>query len=648
MLISGLSVLILIAILWSLGWYAKRWVSTDADYLLAGRQVSLLPGIAGICGIAFAGSVTSIIPGLTIQYGFFGWVWGISLPAVVGYWIYGLLACPYIRRSGAYTLPEWLEMRFDARTRLVVSIATLLGVTGLVAMNVIAMALIMIGFLDAPLWLMVTLILGGHLMFLLLGGLWALTLTDVVQVILGFILLPALVGYCAWTFGGWDMIQAQFVSSAPLTQGTAGTFPWLRLSYPSIITVSLVVGMFIQWGGNYYWLRAAAARTEFVARWQYLIGGAVVVLIVHGALGMLGLYAGSVYRTAFLGGANPMSAYGMLMRDLPPGVALFGLVAALAATISTTSNAHLGITSTLVRDLYQRFLHPEATREQVLRISRLLTVVTGGGIWLLSFYPGGPYFLLAISCAMLGPAALIFLLGHRWSRITAAGAFWGTLIGMLVMLVYEGLQLTGVTAWSTHTVLIGTFVTLPLIVLISLATSQPVNQRDGRVGVDQEPSPLTAEHEQFLDLLHQGYGQMVELTDFLGMDAAHGNHLVNELIAAGLVRRQAPSGPDFFTLRITPQGEQRAEDRGDSEESGESAPPPSSVHALGLQVLRQIESGPQTLRTLGGALEANASALGVVVSRLERIGQVHSHGIWERRLSLSDKGRAALRAAVRG
>ena len=123
-------------------------------------------------------------------------------------------------------------------------------------------------------------------------------------------------------------------------------------------------------------------------------------MVVHGALGLLGLYAGSVYRQAFLGEANPMSAYGMLMRDLPSGVALFGLVAALAATISTTSNAHLGITSTLVRDLYQRFLHPEATREQVLRISRLLTVVTGGGIWLLSFYPGGPYFCwpLAARC----------------------------------------------------------------------------------------------------------------------------------------------------------------------------------------------------------------------------------------------------------
>lgn len=640
MLISSLAVLILIIILWSLGWYAKRWVSTDADYLLAGRQVSLIPGIAGICGIAFAGSVTSIIPGLTIQYGFFGWVWGISLPAVIGYWIYGLLACPYIRRSGAYTLPEWLEMRFDARTRLVVSVATLLGVTGLVAMNIMAMALIMIGFLEAPLWLMITLVLGGHLIFLLLGGLWALTLTDVVQVVLGFILLPALVGYCVWTFGGWDMLQAQFVSSAPLTQGTAGTFPWLQLSYPSIITVSLVVGMFIQWGGNYYWLRAAAARTEFVARWQYLIGGLLVVLVVHSALGVLGLYAGSVYRDAFLGGANPMSAYGMLMRDLPSGVALFGLIAALAATISTTSNAHLGITSTVVRDLYQRFLRPEATSEQVLRISRIITVVTGGGIWLLSFYPGGPYLLLAISCAMLGPAALIFLLGHRWSRMTAAGAFWGALLGMIVMLVYETMQLTGITAWPTHTVIIGTAVTLPLIVIISLVTPQQANQQDSQSAVRH----INEDHEPILDLLHEGYTQMVELTDFLEMDAARGNRLIEELVGAHLVQRQAQSGPDFFTLRLTPQGEQRLQGYA---ESSEFAPPPSSVHAIGLQVLRRIETRPQTLRTLGVAIDANAATLGVVISRLERLGQVQSQGIWERQLSLSDKGREALQAAAR-
>ena len=56
------SILSLMAMLWALGWYAKRWVHTDSDYLLAGRQVSLIPGIASICGIAFAGSMTGIIP----------------------------------------------------------------------------------------------------------------------------------------------------------------------------------------------------------------------------------------------------------------------------------------------------------------------------------------------------------------------------------------------------------------------------------------------------------------------------------------------------------------------------------------------------------------------------------------------------------
>ena len=211
------------------------------------------------------------------------------------------------------------------------------------------------------------------------------------------------------------------------------------------------------------------------------------------------------------------------------------------------------------------------------------------------------------------------------------------------MLVYEGLQLTGVTAWSTHTVLIGTLTTLPLIVLISLATSQPAGQQDSRSEVGQKPFVLTTEHAQFLGLLHHGYGQMVELTDFLGIDTARGNRLIDELIAAGLVRRQAQSGPDFFTLEITPQGAQYRER---SEEPGAVIPPHSSVPTIELQILRQIESGPQTLRTLGRTIEANASTLGVVVSRLERLGQVRSHGIWERRLSLSDTGRAALQAAV--
>ena len=628
------SVLALIILLWGLGWYAKRWVRTDGDFLLAGRQVSLIPGIASICGIAFAGSMTSIVPGLTIQYGFLGWILGGSLPLVIGYIAYGVFAGPYIRRCGAYTIPEWLEMRFDTRTRIVVSIATLLGVTGVVAMNVVAMALIMQGFLGAPLWLMITIVLGGHLTFIFLGGMWALTLTDVVQVLLGFLFLPALAVYCLISYGGWELIETSFVTATPLSSGVLGSFPWFRVSYPSVLTVSLVIGFFIQWGGNYYWLRAAAARTEPIARWQFIIGG-LLVLVIHGSMGVLGLYAGSVHSAAFLdpvNPANPMGAYGLLMRDFPAAMALLGLVAALAATISTTSNAHMGITSSLSRDIYQRFIRPEASPETVLRMSRLLTLLTGFAIWLLSFYPGGPYYLLAVSCALLGPAACVFLLGHRWAFITATGAFWGTLAGTVSMLVYEILKFMDVPLGAMHTVVVGSIVTFPTVLGLSLLT-----QPDG-VAVDRPQTlRLSPEQERLLVLIRTGYTTMVELSDFTMLNSAECHRLIEELERAGLVQRWGRSGLDYFTFGLTPQGDRALADLPDA---------PSSLSGfVGLDadsrsILEQLAGGGKSLRTLSTATGVAASPLSVIVNRLDQLGYIRGRGVWERTLTLSEKGRA--------
>ena len=627
------SVLALIILLWGLGWYAKRWVRTDGDFLLAGRQVSLIPGIASICGIAFAGSMTSIVPGLTIQYGFLGWILGGSLPLVIGYIAYGVFAGPYIRRCGAYTIPEWLEMRFDTRTRVVVSIATLLGVTGVVAMNVVAMALIMQGFLGAPLWLMITIVLGGHLTFIFLGGMWALTLTDVVQVLLGFLFLPALAVYCLISYGGWELIETSFVTATPLSAGVLGSFPWFRLSYPSVLTVSLVIGFFIQWGGNYYWLRAAAARTEPIARWQFIIGG-LLVLVIHASMGVLGLYAGSVHSNAFLdpvNPANPMGAYGLLMRDFPAAMALLGLVAALAATISTTSNAHMGITSSLSRDIYQRFIRPNASPEAVLRMSRLLTLLTGFAIWLLSFYPGGPYYLLAVSCAMLGPAACVLLLGHRWAFITPTGAFWGTLAGTVSMLVYEILKFMDVPLGAVHTVVVGSIVTFPTVLGLSVLT-----QPDDDLPDHPEPLRLVPEQERLLVLIRTGYTTMVELSDFTMLNSAECHRLIEELERAGLVQRWGRSGLDYFTFGLTPQGDRALADLPDA--------PPSLSGFVGLDadsrsILAQLAGGGKSLRTLSTATGMAASPLSVIVNRLDQLGYIRGRGVWERTLTLSEKGR---------
>ncbi len=146
-----------------------------------------------------------------------------------------------------------------------------------------------------------------------------------------------------------------------------------------------------------------------------------------------------------------------------------------------------------------------------------------------------------------------------------------------------------------------------------------------------------------LRLLQQGYTQMVEISDFLTIDTAHGNRLIEALVGEGLVQRQAGQGPHFFTLALTAHGLQQLGDGAQSGAAGSLA----VEDPIGLQVLEHIQSAPRTLRALGATVGVQGSTLGAVVSRLDRLGYLHNKGIWERRISLSQKGQTVLATSRR-
>ena len=105
----------------SAGIFTKKWVSETSDYILAGREVSLLINIMGVSAIGFAGTTVSLAPGYAILYGIKGsLIWGCIYSAF-GLILYGLLFSNFVRRCGAQTLPEYLEMRYDGRVRNVVA-----------------------------------------------------------------------------------------------------------------------------------------------------------------------------------------------------------------------------------------------------------------------------------------------------------------------------------------------------------------------------------------------------------------------------------------------------------------------------------------------------------------------------------------------
>ena len=406
MTFNGVFIIMFVAFLLLLlggGLITRKWVQNSNDFLIAGREVGLIVNIFGVAAIGFAGTIITLGPGLAIMTGFWGSVGFGIIYGIIGLALYGIIFAPYIRRSGAHTLSEWLEMRFDGRTRTLVTLATILGLLGIMANNVVSMAIVTTGFTGWSLLGTLAVIFFLFLLFTYIGGFWAVTLTDFLQMCVGLIALPVLIISLIMKYGGSSFITSEWVgNSGFMTKGiTDGSLPFFSLEYPSVLTFTILFGCFLVWGNNYYWLRVSSSRNESVARNGFIFGGLLLVVVPITILAFVGIYAASIFPDTFApyGDTDPMSAFGVVLKALPIGVAALALVGALAASISTSTTALIGASSTAVRDLYQRFIRPNATSEQLTMPSKIITLILGALVWLLTFYPGGPLYLFAFSTA---------------------------------------------------------------------------------------------------------------------------------------------------------------------------------------------------------------------------------------------------------
>src|SRR5699024_3212340 len=347
------------------GLMTRKWVKNSNDFLIAGREVGLIVNIFGVAAIGFAGTIITLGPGLAIITGFWGSVGFGIIYGIGGLALYGIIFAPYIRRSGAHTLSEWLEMRFDSRTRTLVTLATILGLLGIMANNVVSMAIVTTGFTGWSLLGTLAVIFFLFLLFTYIGGFWAVTLTDFLQMCVGLVALPVLIISLVMKYGSSSFLTSEWQgTSGFMTRGIGdGSLPVLSLEYPSVLTFTILFACFLVWGNNYYWLRVSSSRNESVARNGFIIGGILLVVVPITILAFVGIYAASIFPDTFapFGDTDPMSAFGVVLKALPIGVAALALIGALAASISTSTTALMGASSTAVRDIYQRFIRPNAT-----------------------------------------------------------------------------------------------------------------------------------------------------------------------------------------------------------------------------------------------------------------------------------------------
>lgn len=630
-LIFSIIFIIFSAVMVLAGVYTKRWVSETSDYILAGREVSLPINIIGVSAIGFAGTTISLAPGFAILYGLKGsWLWGI-IYAAAGLVFYGLVFGKIIRRSGAQTLPEYLEMRFSARVRNIVSIGTIIGLCGILANNIVTCVLIVSNFIGWDPVFVTAIIFAIIIIFTTLSGIWATTVTDFFQVTIGTIVVPVFLFLAMNRYGGFEYLKANWNGGDIFNMGYAGgMLKGMSFQYPSILTFIILFSTALVLGNNYYWMKAAACRSEKIARNSFVIAGLFLIVIFMIPLGIIGAYAVAsnpqIYTVAG-GKVPPVAAYGAFAKTFMPFISSLFVVGAIAASVSTSSTSALGATSTATRDIYQRMLKPNADAKTTLKASKVIMFLIGIFTWALTFFPGGPTYLFAFANAWLVPPAVLLVLGLIWPRFNKNGAFWGVVFGIITMATLTLLDLLKIysVAKFTHIAIVGLLVTLGVGAIASFMQTENPKRKN-------ENYKLTKEDIVVLDLLNIGQIYMSDITDYLGVDSKESQKIVENLIVQGYIRREGQVGAKYFTLNLT--------DKVNVEEltKVESNLLEKGLNLKYVEFLEAVKESNEKVKSFVKDNTWNSLKISSITTHLVRNGYLVEKGLFKRRLEITTKG----------
>nr|NOY03189.1 sodium:solute symporter [Gammaproteobacteria bacterium] len=436
-----------------LGWYGMRRAKTHEDYLVAGRNLGPMLYMGTMATTVLGGASTVG----TVRLGYVHGISGFWLCAALGLGIIAInlfLAKPLLRLR-IFTVTQVLEQRYNPTARqasavIMLAYALMIGVTSTLAMATVLQVL-----LDLPFW--ASLLLGGGVVvvYSTIGGMWSLTLTDIVQFViktvgLMFILLPV----CLYKAGGWDTLVAKL---------PAASFQLTTIGWDTIITYFLIYffGILI---GQDIWQRVFTARDEKVCQRAGTTDG--VYCVLYGlACAVIGMAAHVLMPDL----ANPNNAFAeMIKTTLPDGIRGLLMAAALAAMMSTASAGLLAASTTITEDLLPKL---RGGKPSSLGISRLFTLLTGLVVLGIALMVNDVISALTLAYNLLVGGMLIPLIGAIfWKRATTAGAIASMSLGFATALLFmfkDGLEANTPIYYSLAIGLVS-------FVVVSLLSRKPV------------------------------------------------------------------------------------------------------------------------------------------------------------------------------
>jgi len=438
-----------------IGWWLRRRVRTSVEFFQSGRSVPLWIaslsfvaanlGAQEVIGMAASGAKYGI---MTAHF-----YWVGAIPAMI---FVGLFMMPFYYGSRARSVPEYLRLRFDEKTRT-------FNAASFAAMTVFSSGISMyaLGRLFQLLlgWSFTACVLLGAgivLVYVLFGGLTASIYNEVLQFFLIALGLAPLMILTLLLVGGWRGLQSRLpevMTSLWSFTGSADRNPMGVEAFSLVAGLGFVLS-FGYWCTDFLLIQRAMAaesmpaarRTPLVAAFPKMIIPFLVILPGLVAVALTKMGTGYSLPLKESGVYDYDQAFPTLLAQFyPPGMLGVGITALMASFMSGMAGNVTAFNTVWTYDIYETHIRPGAGDAHYLRVGRITTVVgvliSIGAAYVATIYNNLMDLLQLIFGFVNAPLFATFLLGMFWKRATGHGAFTGLLAGTAGAALTHGLTL---------------------------------------------------------------------------------------------------------------------------------------------------------------------------------------------------------------
>ncbi len=418
-------ILATLALVSAVGLYAGSKVKSAADFSTGGRSVSA-PIVAGtIMGTLVGGASTIGTAQLAFQYGFAAW-W-FTLGAGIACAMLGIGMVRPMWESKVETLPQYLVKTYGTAMGPISSIFTSIGMFFSMIAQVLSFCALVTTIYPMNPTLAAAVGIFLVLAYVLFGGVWGTGLTGIVKLLLLYVAMMSC-GIVAYQLsGGIIGLKASFPS-----------FPWFSMFGRGVTTdiaagFSLVVGVL---STQIYFQALLSASSTRDARKSAFISALLIPPIGIGGI-LVGLFMRANFPLTVSSEVLPL----FVLKFLPPVLAGVVLATLLISVVGTWAGVTLGISTMLTKDLYQRFLRPQAGSREALLVQRF--VIVGLCLTALVFVGGNAGSLILswsfMAMGLRGCTVLFPLLGAMFfpTRVTPLAGIASALLGPAVNVVWK-------------------------------------------------------------------------------------------------------------------------------------------------------------------------------------------------------------------